>query len=91
VPIRRLYVLGAPTEDTRHAVTIERLTGRESFLQLVRHSFRLDVDDRRRLRSEFETIGRIASTGVVYRLGFPREWSRLASVRDAVLDHLAAA
>ena len=91
VPVRRLYVLGAPSEDTRRAVTIEPLTGRESFLQLVRHSFRLDVDDRRRLRSEFETIGRIASTGVVYRLGFPREWSRLASVRDAVLDHLAAA
>jgi hypothetical protein len=60
-------------------------------MQLVSHSFRLDVDDRRRLQSEFETIGRIASTCVVYRLVFPREWSRLASVRSAVLEHLAAA
>jgi hypothetical protein len=91
VPVRRLYVLGEPRDERRGEVTIEALTGRETFLQLVSHCFRLDVDDRRRLRGEFETIGRIASTRVVYRLAFPRDWSRLASVRDAVLDHLAAA
>lgn len=92
VPVRRFYVLGRPAAAAGGGtVTIEPLTGRETFLQFVSHSFRLDVDDRRRLRSEFETIGRIASTCVVHRLVFPREWSRLASVRSAILEHLAAA
>jgi hypothetical protein len=92
VPVRRLYVLGGPAVAAGEGtVTVEPLGGRERFLQLVSHSFRLDVEDSRRLRSEFETIGRIASTRAVYRLTFPRQWSCLASVRDAVLAHLAAA
>src|SRR5262245_26165814 len=68
VPIRRFYVLGGPAAtDGERTVSIEPLSGRERFLQLVSHSFRLDVNDRRRLRREFETIGRIASTRAVYR------------------------
>ena len=92
VPLRRLYVLDVPDAATdRAGVTIAPLTRREGFVELVRHSFRLDFDDRPQLQEEFDRIGRIASTCAVYRLAFAREWSRLAAVREAVLEHLAAA
>jgi hypothetical protein len=92
VPVRRLYVLGEPAAGPgSEAVTIEPLTKREAFLELVRHSFRLDFDDRARLRKEFDRIAGIAAAVGLYRLSFARDWSRLAAVRRAVLQHLAAA
>ncbi len=90
-PLRRLYVLGdLPPGTGSHATTIEALTGREAFLELVKHTYRLDFDDRVRLRSEFEAIGRIVSRAILYRLAVSRDLSRLPAVRAAILEHLAA-
>ena len=92
VPISRLYVLGPrAAAEGDHGVAIQPLTRREAFVELVRHSFRLDFHDAPRLLGEFDRIAAIASGCAVYRLTFAREWSRLAAVRHAVLEHLAAA
>jgi hypothetical protein len=92
VPMSRLYVLGhRAVAEGDHGVAIEPLTRREAFVELVRHSFRLDFHGAPRLLGEFDRIAAIAAGCAVYRLTFAREWSRLAAVRDAVLEHLAAA
>jgi len=89
VEVRRIYVL-APAEPRagRCPVTITACGPRDAFIELVKHTYRLDLDDRLRLRGEFEAIGRIAARpALVYRLAFPRDLSRLSAVQAAVLEH----
>ena len=88
-PLRRMYVLGAGRRNSRtSAVTITPLRDREAFVELVKHVFRLDVDDRTRLRAEFAAIARLVSRIALYRLAFPRDLSRLPAVQAATLGHL---
>ena len=89
VPVRRLYVLGHPGPTTRPcAVSITALAPREAFIELVKHTYRLDLDDRTRLRDEFDSIGRVAARpSLVYRLAFRRDLSRLPAVQAAILEH----
>jgi hypothetical protein len=89
VPVRRLYVLGrAPAAARARAVTITALTPREAFIELVKHTYRLDLDDHTRLRDEFDSISRIAARpSLVYRLAFRRDLSRLPLVQAAILEH----
>jgi len=92
VPVRRIYVLSRtkPTARSR-AATISALTPREAFIELVQHTYRLDLDDRSRLRDEFDSIGRIAARpSLIYRLAFPHDLSRLPAVQAAILDHCAS-
>ena len=61
---------------------------RDAFIELVKHTYRLDLDDRTRLRDEFDSIGRIAARpSLVYRLAFRRDLSRLPAVQAAILEH----
>ncbi len=89
VPVRRMYVLGHPEPTARPcAVSITALAPREAFIELVKHTYRLDLDDRTRLRDEFDSIGRVAARpSLVYRLAFRRDLSRLPAVQAAILEH----
>jgi len=89
VPVRRMYVLGPPEPTARPcAVSITALAPREAFIELVKHTYRLDLDDRTRLRDEFDSIGRVAARpSLVYRLAFRRDLSRLPAVQAAILEH----
>jgi hypothetical protein len=89
VPVRRLYVLGRAKQTARaRAVSITALTPREAFIELVKHTYRLDLDDHTRLRDEFDSIGRIAvRPSLMYRLAFRRDLSRLPVVQAAILEH----
>jgi len=89
VPVRRMYVLGR-AKATAHsrAVTITALTPREAFIELVKHTYRLDLDDHIRLRDEFDSISRIAARpSLIYRLAFQSDLSRLPAVQAAILEH----
>ena len=89
VPVRRIYVLGCAEPSARSgAATISAVTPREAFIELVKHTYRLDLDDRSRLRDEFDSIGRIAARpALVYRLAVPRDLSELPAVHAVILDH----
>ena len=90
VPLQRVYSLATPQQggDTK-VITIEALPGRAVFVELIKSVFRLDVTDQRRLREEFERLGQWATSLDVRRLGFPREFSFLPAVHDAVLSNLS--
>ena len=89
MPVRRIYVLGRAEPSARSgAATISAVTPREAFIELVKHTYRLDLDDRSRLRDEFDSIGRIAARpALVYRLAVPRDLSELPAVHAVILDH----
>jgi hypothetical protein len=90
VPMRRVFVL-AP-DETRSGgapIRVVRLSPREAFMALLTHAYRLDVTDRKRLRGEFDRLGRMTDAPVFHRLEFSRDLSRLPAVGAAILEHLA--
>jgi hypothetical protein len=82
--LRRLYFL-TPVEEDEAKVRIKPVSSRDAVVELVKYTFLIDVTDRLRLRREFERLSRVATQPLFYRLSFPRDFSRLAEVRRAIL------
>jgi hypothetical protein len=89
VPLLRIYTLPPPEEvNSANAIHISPLPAREAFIELVRYAFRLDITDRERLGEEFESLGRVVTLPLFFRLAFPRGLSLLPAVREAILRNL---
>ncbi len=89
-PLRRIYVLNSPaTARPSQKVTIKRLPRREAFVALIQNNFnsRMVVPDR--LHRHFLFSSSVAAKTPVSVLSYPRTWTSLARVRDAVLRDLA--
>jgi hypothetical protein len=90
VPLSRLYVLNSPAAAMRNQkVTIRRLSRRESLVALIQHTFNFKMDVPERLKSNFLFNSSLALKTPVSVLTYPRKWTSLAAVRDAVLRDLA--
>ena len=93
VPLRAIYVLSPPGEHRSvkgRPVQIERLSGREAFLEVIRAAFNLMALDSSRMASQFAFARRLILDVPVRRLAYPRNFSRLSTVCDALLADLAA-
>lgn len=80
----RLYVLG---DGASADVVIEELGGGDAVVELVRHSFLLDVDRREAVADHFERLTLLVKSTALFRLDFPRRFEVLPSVRQALLGH----
>ncbi|WP_447972602.1 hypothetical protein [Nitrospira sp. Kam-Ns4a] len=90
-PLAGLYVLVRPDKASGHttaAPRIERLRGREAFMDLLSSSYRLAVSDRAALAWEFDFLDRLAAAVPVSRLHLPDCFSALPEAREAVLADL---
>ena len=84
-PLRIAYFLG---EGDRDDIVIMPMSATDAAIEWVKHSFLLDIGDKERLASHFAQIGQLASSGISYRLDYPRHYDMLDDVRAAVLAHL---
>lgn len=92
VPLGALYVLSNPPARGRARPTqprVERLSGRDAFLEVIRAAFNLSVFERARLANQFAFATRVAASVPVHRLIYPRRLSALPAVCDMVLASLA--
>ncbi len=83
-PLRRVYFLG---EGDAQAIAFERLKPGEALIELLKHSFLLDIEERQMLAAHFEELSNLVAQPIYYRLDFPRYFHRLAEVRQAVIRH----
>lgn len=89
MPLRGLYVLGAPgVSGGSGGVTIRRLPLRRAFLALVRNTYNRDVLRTDRVARQMALNTRLATTVPVKLLSFPRRLSLLPAVRAEVLSDL---
>lgn len=91
VSLRRAYVLsppGAASDDS--GITFIPQSAREAFEELVQYVFRLDIHSTQALKREFDCLSRLVGEVPFYRLSFPRRFSALPHVRDAILEHLTS-
>jgi hypothetical protein len=83
--LRRVFFLG---EGDALAPTIEPLRPAEALIELVKHSFLLDIEARDMLARHFDDLTRMAGLPIYFRLDYPRRYNDLASVREAIVRHL---
>jgi hypothetical protein len=90
VPLRALYVLSAPQEvrRTRH-IRLSPLPARETFIELIRHTFNTLVTGSDRSQRLFLASLELASRVPARRLSYPRGLALLPQVKHTILDDLA--
>lgn len=90
-PVSALWFLASrePAGDDSPVVA-SRLAPREAMMELISHSFQLDVLDKQRLKRHFEQVGQLARSVPVFRLSYPRDRSLLPKIMETVLAHSAA-
>ena len=89
LPLARMFFLADPAEiPEQQAITIEPLSAREAFIELVSYCFKLEIDNRDVLAREFQLLNRIAQLPLFYRLTYRHDFAQLPAVQAAVLEHL---
>ena len=83
-PLLRAYFLG---DDETHAMRIRPISGREAFLQCVRHSFFVDRPGTNASARQFQGIARLLDRVPCLQLDFPRRFDQLARVRDSIVEN----
>jgi len=83
-PLRHVYFLG---DGAAKRVELEGLSPSEALIELVKHSFLLDIEEQTLLARHFDRLTRLVSRPIFYRLDFPRRYQALAQVRQAILEH----
>jgi hypothetical protein len=84
-PLRRVYFLG---EGIARQPEFKRMAPAEALIELVKHSFLLDIEARDLLSAQFDELSRLVSEPLYYRLDYPRRFEDLALVRQAIVEHL---
>jgi hypothetical protein len=88
-PLKCVYTLGEPSEiQKRDNIVIEALSLRESIMELVKCTFRLDITDRDMLKRQLGFLKKVVSTVSVRRLIFPRNLQLLPAIREAIITDL---
>lgn len=83
-PLRRGYFLG---DGSATYIVFQRLSESEALLELIKHSFLLDIEDRDLLAYHFDRVARLAQERIYYRLDYPRRYEDLPRVREAITRH----
>jgi len=84
-PLARVYLLG---NDPSAPLAITPLAPPLALTQLLQHSFVLDVEDKQRLRSHFGRLGELSEKIAVRGLDYPRQYSELPAVIEAIVTDL---
>lgn len=83
-PLRRVYFLG---DGSAPEVMFQRMRPAEALIELVKHSFLLDIEEREMLAAHFDELSSLANLPIYYRLDYPRRFEELARVRQAIVEH----
>lgn len=88
IPLRSIFLLDrnqAPTTD----VALERITGAQAVVGVLRSTFTLDMSEPDDLSNHFRALAPIAANLDVFSLSYPRKYEELPKVLESVLDVLA--
>jgi len=83
-PLRRIYFLGL---GVARKPEINPLAPSDALIELVKHSFLLDVEEQALLAKHFDELSRLTGLPLFYRLDYPRRFDALDTVRQAIMEH----
>jgi hypothetical protein len=76
-------------DGTAAAPSISPMRGSQALVELAKHSFLLDGEERALLSTHFDALSRLAALPVWRRLDYPRRYDMLALVRQAVTQEVS--
>ena len=82
--LRGIYFLGDGSADR---IDIQPVRPAEALMELVKHSFLLDIEARDLLAAHFDELSAIANLPLFFRLDYPRRYEDLPEVRRAIIEH----
>lgn len=82
--LRRIYLLFDERSDT---VSIQAITPSDALIELVRHSFLLDIRASDMLAAHFESLVRLVRSETCFRLDYPRRFDAIPAIRATILRH----
>jgi hypothetical protein len=83
-PLRRVYFLG---NGSAAEIKFLRMSASEALIELVKHSFLLDIEEKEMLAAHFDELSKLAALPIYYRLDYPRCYEDLPRVRQAIIEH----
>lgn len=83
--LKCIYFLG---DGSAAHSTFERLSLSSALIELVKHSFLLDIDERQMLATHFGELSALVAEVPCVRLDYPRSFGSLDRLRARVLDDL---
>jgi hypothetical protein len=86
--LRRVYFLGA---EAGEVPLFTAMSPAEALIELVKHSFLLDIEKPEALARHFEALSGLANQPLFYRLDYPRRFTDLPRVRQAIIEHAGKA
>ena len=84
--LRHVYFLG---DGGSSHVAIEPMSASEALIELVKHSFLLDIQAQEFIAAHFDRLSRLVAQRIYFRLDYPRKFEMLPEVRHAILNHCA--
>ena len=88
VPLSRIYWLEPAASRSSTKIDIRPIPGPQGLVKLLESSFRLDFSGPKPLAEEFKRLVRIADTGMLYGVSFPRDFRRASEVTKYILNHI---
>ena len=91
LPLKAIFVLVSPKESIGlKEIAVKPLKGAEMIMEMVKHSFYLDITDMNKTYIQFESLGKITNSSVpIYYLKYPRKHALLDKVKDVILNVLS--
>lgn len=92
LPIKAIFILGMPNQLSNEGkIRITEIIGARKIIELVKHTFTLDVTDKDRTTDIFRKIGVLATSEVPkFNLHYPHDHKLLARIRDMVIKTVVA-
>ena len=84
LPLRKVYFLG---EECSEGISFRRLSEADAFVEWVKHSFLLDVEDRPMQGDHFDRVATLATQIRCYHLDYPRRFEHLSCLQPAIEKH----
>lgn len=84
--LTHIYLLG---EGTATSPSFETLSASQALIELVKHSFLLDIDERRMLATHFDKLSALVSHVPCVRFDFPRLFDALGLVRECLVQDVS--
>ena len=86
-PLRCVYFLG---DGSAQDIAVSRATAAETLLQLLRHSFLLDIEDKALIAGHFERTATLANTLPCFHLDYPRRYDDLGRLLKMIVTHASS-
>jgi hypothetical protein len=84
-PVRAFFLLEPPASEDR--IRIEKLSARAAAIELTRHAFFLDPQERPGFQRFFDRVVRLSESVPLFRLSYPRSFETLDRVVEEIRAH----